>query len=187
MTVSNDLPVEFPRNHIDEALRQLAALREDLQKHFPNSAALRGRCSSIRSSLEGTAPAKGDETNHPDHYNQGDMETIEAIEGLGYGPGFCIGNAIKYLSRFQGKDGVRDLKKAAWYVHRLIKRIDASQLRPLIVSMLVNEFPGLTADQIERHLQALEDCQTNPATDARSEGDVGMPGMYDYAENQAKT
>lgn len=95
----------------------------------------------------------GDETNHPSHYNAGDMEVIDAIEGLKLG--FREGNALKYLARWQHKDGVRDLKKAAWYVHRLIQQADASQIRPLIISMMVNECPGITAQQAGQSLQAL--------------------------------
>ena len=38
--------------------------------------------------------------------------------------GFCIGNAIKYLARFNatepGKGGVQDLKKARHYIQKVI-------------------------------------------------------------------
>jgi len=35
---------------------------------------------------------------------------------------FCIGNAIKYLWRSDLKNGLEDLKKAAWYIDREIKK-----------------------------------------------------------------
>lgn len=61
--------------------------------------------------------------NHPPHYNQGGMETIDIIQqtlGDGAFEGFLVGNIIKYLSRYRCKGGAEDLKKAAWYLNRLI-------------------------------------------------------------------
>ena len=56
----------------------------------------------------------------PKHYNQGNIQTIDIIEDMGDGPSFCRGNIIKYVSRYQYKNGVEDLKKARWYLDRLI-------------------------------------------------------------------
>lgn len=36
----------------------------------------------------------------------------------------CTANAIKYLWRWKGKNGVEDLKKARWYIDRLIKHYE---------------------------------------------------------------
>ncbi len=58
--------------------------------------------------------------NHPSHYNQGPMEVIDAIEGLG----LCFngGNCLKYIARYQYKENpLEDLKKAQWYLQRLIR------------------------------------------------------------------
>lgn len=58
--------------------------------------------------------------NHPSHYNQGTMEVIDAIEGLG----LCFngGNCLKYIARHQYKGNpLEDLKKAEWYLQRLIR------------------------------------------------------------------
>ena len=38
--------------------------------------------------------------------------------------GYLQGNALKYVIRFDRKNGVEDLKKAQWYINRLIKHID---------------------------------------------------------------
>jgi len=60
--------------------------------------------------------------NHPDHYNTGEIEVIDAIEDWGFGVGFSAGCVIKYVARFEHKEnGVEDLKKARWYLDRLIK------------------------------------------------------------------
>lgn len=58
--------------------------------------------------------------NNPSHYNQGSMEVIEAIEGLG----LCFngGNCLKYIARYKFKGNpLEDLKKAEWYLRRLIR------------------------------------------------------------------
>ena len=65
-----------------------------------------------------------DMVNHPPHYTQGDIECIDAIKaatkGLNGFEGYCTGNAIKYLWRWKYKSGVEDLKKAYWYIRKLI-------------------------------------------------------------------
>jgi hypothetical protein len=66
---------------------------------------------------ESCALKNNDEVNHPKHYNQGKIETIDYIEGMGY----IEGNIIKYVSRYKHKNGLEDLKKAKWYLDRLIK------------------------------------------------------------------
>jgi hypothetical protein len=66
-----------------------------------------------------------DNINHAIHYNQGKIECIEAIEEatkeLSGIESVCTGNAIKYLWRWKRKNGVEDLKKAVWYINRLIE------------------------------------------------------------------
>jgi hypothetical protein len=60
-----------------------------------------------------------DMVNSPDHYNQTDIECIDAIKAALGDEGFvayCRGNAIKYNWRAGYKfDTTEDLKKAAWY------------------------------------------------------------------------
>lgn len=62
--------------------------------------------------------------NHPDHYNQGGMEVIDVIEAFTKDcsgvEAFCVGNVIKYTCRFKKKNGLEDLKKAKWYLNKLI-------------------------------------------------------------------
>lgn len=63
--------------------------------------------------------------NHPKHYNLGDIETIEYLESLGIAEDFCIGNVIKYVSRYKHKKGKEDLEKARWYLDRVISYYDS--------------------------------------------------------------
>jgi len=59
-----------------------------------------------------------DPVNSPAHYTRGKMEVITAIEGLGLD--YHQGNILKYISRYKHKNGVEDLRKARWYVERLL-------------------------------------------------------------------
>lgn len=61
-----------------------------------------------------------DPVNRPDHYCRGSIEVIDAIEGMGLG--YHEGNIVKYVARYKFKRGVEDLKKAKWYLDRLISR-----------------------------------------------------------------
>lgn len=66
-----------------------------------------------------------DRVNHPAHYCQGGIECIEAIKAATIGlvgmEAVCTANAIKYLWRWKRKNGTEDLRKARWYLDRLIK------------------------------------------------------------------
>ena len=71
-----------------------------------------------------------DDVNHPVHYNNGKVECIEAIEAMlseTEFEGYVRGNVIKYVWRFKYKDGLKDLKKAKWYLERLIASLDSSE------------------------------------------------------------
>ena len=64
-----------------------------------------------------------DMVNHPIHYNKAGIETIDAIEaattnGFKY---YLQGNILKYIWRYEYKNGVEDLKKAQWYLNKLIE------------------------------------------------------------------
>jgi hypothetical protein len=59
--------------------------------------------------------------NHPSHYTQGKIECIEVLEQLaGQGMDFRILHAIRYLWRYQHKGGAESLRKAVWYIERVL-------------------------------------------------------------------
>lgn len=62
---------------------------------------------------------KNDPVNHPAHY-AGEIETIEYIRDKlteDQFVGYCIGNVIKYVSRYRKKgEPAQDLEKAAVYL-----------------------------------------------------------------------
>ena len=67
-----------------------------------------------------------DPVNHPDHYKQGGIECIKAIEAaLGDGfAAYCRGNALKYIWRSEHKGNpIQDLKKAIVYLDFAIENM----------------------------------------------------------------
>lgn len=72
-----------------------------------------------RNATAGKETAKSDMVNHPPHCNTGTIEVADFIADQGMG--FFDGNVIKYVSRFRHKgQPVEDLKKARWYLDKLI-------------------------------------------------------------------
>lgn len=72
---------------------------------------------------------KKETVNHPSHYqSKTGLEAIDVIEafcdGLNGIEAFCTGNALKYLCRWKSKNGIEDLKKAQWYINRLIEHVE---------------------------------------------------------------
>lgn len=65
-----------------------------------------------------------DPVNRPAHYTYSGIETITVIDA--WGLSFCLGNAVKYISRAGKKDAaktIEDLEKARWYLDHEIERL----------------------------------------------------------------
>lgn len=93
------------------------------------------RIHGLRSSLPEQATSSDNEravvhdsVNHPAHYTAGGIECIDCIESM-IAPiknptyAFLTGQSLKYLARYTMKNGVEDLKKARWYLDRLIGKV----------------------------------------------------------------
>ena len=72
-----------------------------------------------------------DMVNHPQHYTQGGIECIDALKAATVGKrgieAVCVANVIKYLWRYEEKNGIEDVCKAKWYIERLLKELEESQ------------------------------------------------------------
>ncbi|MCG1491693.1 DUF3310 domain-containing protein [Staphylococcus epidermidis] len=81
---------------------------------------------SLPNENEETKKTLDDKVNHPSHYTYGEIEIIDFIEQVtkDYKPelAFAIGNAIKYISRANRKNGKEDLDKARWYLNRAFEK-----------------------------------------------------------------
>ena len=69
-----------------------------------------------------------DNVNHPSHYTQGGIECIDALKAATVGKtgieAVCVANVIKYLFRYENKNGLEDVRKAQWYINRLIQELE---------------------------------------------------------------
>lgn len=75
--------------------------------------------------------SSSDVVNHPKHYTQGGIECIECIKAAVTNKvgieAVCVANVIKYLFRYEEKNGIEDVRKAKWYIERLLKELEESQ------------------------------------------------------------
>jgi hypothetical protein len=82
-----------------------------------------------------TVPFEGvpqvfDSVDRPFHYGFGGVETIEALEASMTPEafrGFLKGNVMKYVWRYENKNGLEDLKKAKWYLKTLIHALEMDE------------------------------------------------------------
>lgn len=72
-----------------------------------------------------------DNINHPLRYTKGDIECIDAIKAATVGKtgieAVCVANVVKYLWRYEEKNGLEDVKKARWYLERLINELSEGE------------------------------------------------------------
>lgn len=73
-----------------------------------------------------------DNVNSPSHYTQATgLECIDAITAAVSGKSgieaVCVANVIKYVWRYELKNGVEDVKKAQWYLNRLVSELDKKE------------------------------------------------------------
>lgn len=82
---------------------------------------------ALAASMNGSKQEIEKPISHPDYYNLGCIEVIEAIESWGFGEGFNRGCAIKYIARAGRKDKkteIEDLRKAMTYLQFEIDRLE---------------------------------------------------------------
>lgn len=65
---------------------------------------------------------------NPDHYKQAGIECLDAMAAAVSGKSgieaICVSNVIKYLWRYEMKNGLEDVRKAQWYINRLVEEMD---------------------------------------------------------------
>lgn len=73
-------------------------------------------------------PVTNDNINHPLRYTKGDIECIDAIKAATVGKtgieAVDVGHVIRYLWRYEEKDGLESVKKAEWYIKHLINELE---------------------------------------------------------------
>lgn len=62
----------------------------------------------------------------PGHYSRYKTQPIDSITGF-VGLGFIVGNVIKYVLRYDAKNGLEDVRKAKRYIEFLINVLEGRQ------------------------------------------------------------
>ena len=123
-------------NNIDQYTKVQQVYCDENEKYYARVKSSDGRVAMIDentdfiSAFEPTSKkvekTLDDKVNHPSHYTYGDIEIMDFIEQVtkDYKPelAFAIGNAIKYISRANRKNGKEDLDKARWYLNRAFEK-----------------------------------------------------------------
>ena len=55
----------------------------------------------------------------PDYYKKGNIEVTDFI--IDQSMSFLEGNVVKYITRYKEKSGIEDLRKARWYLEKMIE------------------------------------------------------------------
>ena len=148
--VAPDSGIVAPQNVLDEfkeriavlvnerniAVKEVSTLAEELACAKQAIRELEEERQLLLTTIEG-AVTRGvdnghdpDLVNHPSHYTAGGIEVIDFIVAKLTGEefsGFCKGNVLKYVSRANHKNGLEDLRKAKWYVDRLIEEVNITE------------------------------------------------------------
>jgi len=72
-------------------------------------------------------PSVTPDPSNPNHYKKGKIECWDAIESAVVGKSgieaYYVGNIIKYLWRYEDKNGAVDVQKARVYIDKLLKEL----------------------------------------------------------------
>lgn len=79
--------------------------------------------------FDGDMVEVADMVNHPPHYqSDAGLEVIDVIKAFTNGiegiEAVCTANVIKYICRWKKKNGIEDLRKASWYLDKLIEEVN---------------------------------------------------------------
>jgi len=114
---SKEIASEMPPHKKEETLCNICKLKGLNLKACKNGA-LGNRCLDFIADDKITTASANDPVNSPGHY-VGKIECIDYLRDKltpAELTGFCMGNVLKYCSRWRKKDGVQDLHKAMVYL-----------------------------------------------------------------------
>lgn len=68
---------------------------------------------------------------NPSYYKNKSIEVIDCIESIiedkPSKEAFLVGQVIKYVARYNKKNGIEDLNKATWYLERLTRIVNSNE------------------------------------------------------------
>lgn len=123
-----DAEIDQLRKQVDEFASGILSRDREISQLKQALNEIKAERDVLLQTVEKAVDGGHDPVNHPAHYTAGKVECIDAIEaatiGLSGGVAYCTGAAIKYLWRWSRKNGLEDLKKARWYLDRLIGMLE---------------------------------------------------------------
>lgn len=119
----------------DEAFEMVTALKQECDSHneemclrCPIWSKEHNNCLVSVAFPDGDEEPKSDNVNQPAHYLKGGMECIDVIKAitsdLNGADAYYVGNIIKYVWRYNHKNGIEDLRKAKHYLEWLIESLE---------------------------------------------------------------
>ncbi|EDJ9969116.1 hypothetical protein GFS96_14690 [Listeria monocytogenes] len=111
------------RFYIDTPIQKYKATRDKVTKCHDDAA------NAMKAFSAGGVSVKNENTdnvNNPAHYTAGGIETLDYIKAkVKDYPSYAAGNILKYVSRYEHKNGIEDLKKAQFYLNDLIEWMES--------------------------------------------------------------
>lgn len=111
------------RIYIDTPIQKYKVKQDEVAKWFDDAA------NAMKALSAGGVSVKNENTdnvNNPSHYTAGGIETLDYIKAkVKDYPSYVAGNILKYVSRYEHKNGIEDLKKAQFYLNDLINWMES--------------------------------------------------------------
>lgn len=109
--------------HPNISIEKYKAKQDEVAKWFYNTANAMKAFASNGVSMK---KQNADNVNNPSHYTAGGIETLDYIKAkVSDYPSYAAGNILKYVSRYEHKNGIEDLKKAQFYLDDLIEWMES--------------------------------------------------------------
>ncbi|EAE0244460.1 DUF3310 domain-containing protein, partial [Listeria monocytogenes] len=113
----------FERVYPDTPIKKYKVKQDEVAKWFDDAA------NAMKALSAGGVSVKNENTdnvNNPSHYTAGGIETLDYIKAkIKDYPSYAAGNILKYVSRYEHKNGIEDLKKAQFYLNDLIEWMES--------------------------------------------------------------
>ncbi|AVU91343.1 DUF3310 domain-containing protein [Listeria monocytogenes] len=111
------------RVYPDTPIEKYKAKQDEVVKLHDAAANIMKTFSAVGVSMKNQ---NNDNVNNPSHYTSGGIETLDYIKAkVKDYPSYVAGNILKYVSRYEHKNGIEDLKKAQFYLNDLIEWMES--------------------------------------------------------------
>lgn len=111
------------RVHFDIPIKKYKVKQDEVAKWYDDAAIIMKALSAGGVSVKNE---NTDNVNNPSHYTSGGIETLDYIKAkVKDYPSYAAGNILKYVSRYEHKNGIEDLKKAQFYLNDLIEWMES--------------------------------------------------------------